>query len=105
MNTNLQEIAPPAPSLGRNWQPFADRLAAALATLEEDQNLILAVEHRQRFVQFAGSGASGLRAEAVSNAYLAETDQLTGDQVAALTAAGWRSPTHERDARDRKSVV
>ena len=25
---------------------------------------------------------------------MAETDQLTGDQVAALTAAGWRSPTH-----------
>ena len=98
MNTNLQEVAPPAPSLGRDWQPFADRLAAALATLREDQNLVLAVEHRQRFVQFAGSGASGLRAEAVSNAYLAETDQLTGDQIAALTAAGWRSPTHAHDA-------
>ena len=98
MNTNLQAVAPPAPSVGRDWQPFVDRLAAALATLEEDQNLILAVEHRQRFVQFAGSGASGLRAESVSNAYLAETDQLLGDQVAALNAAGWRSPTHAPDA-------
>ncbi len=98
MNTNLQAVALPAPSVGRDWQPFVDRLAAALATLEEDHNLVLAVEHRQRFVQFAGSGASGLRAEAVSNAYLAETDQLTGDQVEALTAAGWRSPTHEPDA-------
>jgi hypothetical protein len=98
MNTNLQAVAPPAPSVGRDWQPFVDCLAAALSTLSEDQNLILAVEHRQRFVQFAGSGTSGLRAEAVSNAYLAETDQLTGDQVAALTAAGWRSPTHEPDA-------
>ena len=98
MNTNLQEVAPPARSLGRDWQPFTDRLAAALATLSENQNLIFAVEHRQRFVQFAGSGTSGLRAEAVSNAYLAESDQLTGDQVAALTAAGWRSPTHAPDA-------
>ena len=98
MNTNLQAVAPPAPSVGRDWQPFVDRLAAALATLEEDQNLILAVAHRQRFVQFAGSGASGLKAESVSNAYLAETDQLTDDQVAALTAAGWRSPTHAPDA-------
>ena len=98
MNPTLQEVASPAPSLGRDWQPFADRLATALATLSEDQNLILAVEHRQRFVQFAGSGASGLRAESVSNAYLAETDQLTDDQVAALTAAGWRSPTHAPDA-------
>ena len=98
MNTYLQAVAPPAPSLGRDWQPFADRLAAALATLEEDQNLIFAVEHRQRFVQFAGSGASGLRAEAVSNAHLAETDQLAADQFAALIAAGWRSPTHAPDA-------
>ena len=98
MNPTLQEVTPPAPSLGRDWQPFADRLAAALATLREDQNLILAVEHRQRFVQFAGSGASGLRAESVSNAYLAETNQLSADQVAALIAAGWRSPTHAPDA-------
>ena len=98
MNTDLQALAPPARSLGRDWRPFADRLAAALATLSEDQNLILAVEHRQRFVQFAGSGASGLRAESVSNAYLAETDQLSADQVAALIAAGWRSPTHAPDA-------
>ena len=98
MNPTLQEVTPPAPSLGRDWQPFADRLAAALATLREDQNLILAVEHRQRFVQFAGSGASGLRAESVSNAYLAETNQLSADQVAALISAGWRSPTHAPDA-------
>ncbi len=98
MNTTLLEVAPPPHSLGRAWQPFADSLAAALATLSEDQNLILAVEHRQRFIQFAGSGPSGLRAEAVSSAYLAETDLLTGDQIAALTAAGWRSPTHAPDA-------
>lgn len=98
MNTSLQEVARPAPSLGPNWQPFADRLAAALKTLEEDQNLILAVEHRQRFIQFAGSGVAGLRAESVSNAYLAETDQLSADHVAALTAAGSHSPTHAPEA-------
>lgn len=98
MNASLPEMSRPVPSLAHDWRAFADCLAAALATLEDDQNLILAVEHRQRFVQFTGSGGSGLRAEAVSNAYLAETDQLTGDQVAALTAAGWRSPTHAPDA-------
>ena len=98
MNTNLQAVAPPARLLDRDWQFFVDRLVVALPTLSEDQNLILAAEHRQRFVQFAGSGSSGLRAEAVSNAHLAETDQLTGDQVAALTAAGWRSPTHAHNA-------
>lgn len=98
MNTYLQEVASSAPSFSRDWEQFADRLAASLATLREDQNLILVAEHLQRYVQFAGSGASGLRAEAVSNAYLAEADQFTGDQVAALTAAGWRSPTHAPDA-------
>lgn len=98
MKTYLQEAASSVPSLCRDWKLFADGLAAALATLREDQNLILAAEHRQRFVQFAGSGSSGLRAEAVSNAYLAETDQLTGDQIAALTATGWSSPTHAHDA-------
>jgi hypothetical protein len=98
MNTNLQAVAPAAPSVGRDWEPFVDCLSPALATLGEDQNLILSVQHRQRFVQFAGSGASGLRAECVSNAYLAETDQLPADQVAALIAAGWRSPTHAPDA-------
>ena len=98
MNTSFQEVPLLAPSLGGDWQRFAERLAAALATLEEDQNPILAAEHRQRFVQFAGSSASGLRAESVGNAYLAETDQLLGDQVAALIAAGWRSPTHAPDA-------
>lgn len=81
MNTNLQEVASSAPSLGRDWKLFADRLAAALAALGEDQNLILVVEHRHRFVQFTGSGTLGVRAEAVSNAYLAETDQLTVDQL------------------------
>ena len=96
----MQEVASPAPSFGRDWIPFADRLATALSALGEDQNLILAVENRHRFVQFSGSGASGLRAEAVSNAYLAEGDQLTGDQIAALIAAGWRSPTHSPDASE-----
>ncbi len=98
MNLSVSQSPQPSPAIGCDWQPFADRLVAVLATLKEDQNLILAVEHRHRFVQFTGSGTSGLRAEAVSNAYLAETDQLTRDQVAALIAAGWRSPTHAPDA-------
>lgn len=98
LNTTLQDVTPAPHTLGRDWRAFADRLAAALAALGEDHNLILLDGHRHRFVQFTGSGTSGLRAEAVSNAYLAETDQLTGDQVAVLLAAGWRRPTHTPDA-------
>lgn len=98
MNINVKAIAPLAPTLDPDWRLFADRLVAALATLKEERNLVLAAEHRQRFVQFAGSGASGLRVESVSNAYLAETDQLSADELAALIAAGWRSPTHAPDA-------
>lgn len=97
MNTSLQEFAPSPQALGREWRHFANRLAAALAALEEDQNLVVAVTHRQRLVQFAGSGASGLRAESVSNGNLAEADLLKCDRIAALTASGWRSPTHAPD--------
>ena len=98
MNASLPEVSRPLRLLAPDWRAFADRLAAALAALGEDHNLILLVEHRRRFVQFTGSGSSGLRTEAVSNAYLAETDQLTGDLVAALLAAGWRRSTHAPEA-------
>ena len=47
MNTRLPEVSRPVRSLAHDWRAFADCLAAALATLEDDQNLILAVEHRQ----------------------------------------------------------
>ena len=98
MNTTMQDVAPAPHTLDCDWRSFADRLASALAALGDDHNLILVVEHRHRFVQFTGLGTSGLRAEAVSNAFLAEADQLTDGQVSALVAAGWRRPTHAPDA-------
>lgn len=100
MNTSVHELVVPRLSLSDDWKAFADRLAAALPALGEDQSLIVAVESRPRFVQFSGSGAEGLRAETVSNAYLAAADQLSDDQVAVLIAAGWRRPTHAPDAND-----
>ena len=39
MHKTLEDAAQSVSSPGRDWQPLADRLAAALATLEEDRNL------------------------------------------------------------------
>lgn len=75
------------------WPPFAERLAGALAALEEDQFLILSVKRSDRFVQFAAQGHFGMRAETTANRYLTPSERLDARQVAALSAAGWRDPT------------
>jgi hypothetical protein len=64
-----------------------------LATLEEDEFLIISVKGSNRFVQFAAQGSFGMRAETTSNTYLAESEQLDAGQIAALTQAGWSAPT------------
>lgn len=88
----------------QDWPSFTRRLAETLGALADGQYLILAATHIQRYVQFACCGAQGLRAEAVSNAYLPAHDQLGPTQLDALGAAGWRPPTHapEAPASDRR---
>jgi len=39
MNKTLQQVAPPARSLSREWQTFDDRFAGAPSTLGEERNL------------------------------------------------------------------
>lgn len=75
------------------WPPFQKRLASVLAQLEEDQFLIISVKAGIGFVQFAGQGSFGMRAETVSNSYLPKTEQLDRKQVSALAELGWVSPT------------
>lgn len=79
--------------LSVTWPPFADRLAAVLAQLEEDQYLIVSVKGSNRFVQFAAQGFFGMRVETTSNSYLAKAEQLNKRQVATLIDAGWNDPT------------
>jgi hypothetical protein len=98
MNKTVQEAPQSFTFPTGNWQSFAGRLAVALSALKEDQYLTLSSVQRNRFVQFAGQGAAGLRVEAVCDAYLTEDDQLDDGQIAAMKAAGWRAPTHRGDA-------
>ena len=49
------------------WPPFAQKLAATLEKLQEDQYLILSVKRSNRYVQFAVQGSFGIRVETTSN--------------------------------------
>jgi hypothetical protein len=75
------------------WPPFAQKLAATLEKLAEDQYLILSVKRSNRFVQFAGQGSFGMRVETTSNSYLSKEEQLNERQLAALIEIGWHEPT------------
>src|SRR5215470_559829 len=75
------------------WPPFAQSLTAVLAVLEEDQYLILERKGGWGYVQFAAQGPQGLRAEAMSNAYLSSDKQLSPEAVKRMTELGWSSPT------------
>ena len=75
------------------WPPFAQKLAATLEKLAEDQYLILSVKRSNRFVQFAAGGSFGMRVETTSNSYLSKEEQLNERQIAALIELGWRAPS------------
>ena len=76
--------------LHRAWLRLIGSLADTLVSLTAGQSLSLhsASEH---WVQFRAV-QDGLRAEAVSNAYLDEDNQLDPDQEDALEALGWLPP-------------
>jgi hypothetical protein len=75
------------------WPQFTKQLSAVLKRLREDQFLVISEKRSHRFVQFAGQGSYGLRAEVVSNAYLSPEEQFDQDQLAALGRLGWQAPT------------
>lgn len=90
-----QESRPPKADkrLSRTWVPFASTLATVLGRLEEDQYLIILAKRTKRYVQFAGQGSFGMRAEATSNHYLQASEKLGRKQVAAMKSVGWFAPT------------
>lgn len=75
------------------WPPFTKSLSEVRAVLEEDQYLILERKGGWGFVQFAAQGPQGLRAEAISNAYLPADRQLSPNAVKRMADLGWLSPT------------
>ena len=77
----------------KTWPRFAQSLSEALAVLEEDQYLILERKSGWGYEQFAVQGQHGLRAEAMSNAYLSPDKQLSSAAAKRMTDLGWLAPT------------
>ena len=92
-------------NLFRAWRPFEMALASVLEHLKEDQYLIISAKDAHRFVQFAGRGSAGLRAEAVSNHYLIDQEKLDRPQIRALKAMGWNAPKENNFLVDFESPV
>ena len=74
------------------WTVFEKKLAETLGALEEDQYLVVSAKRGWAYVQFAGQGSYGLRAECVGNGYLDEAHALSAGQKAQLRRIGWSSP-------------
>jgi hypothetical protein len=54
---------------------------------------VLSLKRRNRFVQFMNQGEAGMRAEAVSDFYLPEKEQLSERDRKVLLELGWDAPT------------
>ena len=79
------------------WPAFERKLAETLGALEEDQFLVITEKSGWAYVQFAGQGSFGLRAECVGNNYLDAAHALRAGQMTALRRIGWSSPTGTRE--------
>ena len=79
--------------ISEQWHPFAMSVAAVLAHLKEDQFLIISAKQSSRFVQFAGQGSFGLRAEVAANVFLSPGDWIDEAGLEELQHLGWRPPT------------
>jgi type III secretion system-like peptide-binding chaperone/uncharacterized protein DUF6794 len=84
---------PRQPSTAMAWDEFAERLAFALADLDEGDYLVVSIKRSHRYVQFKAQGAFGMRAESVSDAFLGDKEKLTEADCTALLKMGWRPPT------------
>jgi len=79
------------------WVGFGWQLIQVLGALEEDEYLIINIKGSNRFVQFAGQGAHGMRVEVVSNFYLPESERLGELQHDLLLKLGWNAPSNLPD--------
>jgi hypothetical protein len=84
----------PKVSAAEAWAKFERALAKAIGELNGDEFLVICSKHDNRFVQFAGQGPFGMRAEAVSNAYLDAQERLSAMASDALIRLGWQPPTY-----------
>jgi len=75
------------------WDQFAAELSRALSSLQKDHFLIVETKADQYYVQFAGGGGLGMRAESVSNGYLNRKRKLSDKACLKLLQFGWNAPT------------
>lgn len=94
---STDELTPNQKRLYEAWTDFDQRLMQVLAVLEEDEYLIISRKGTNRFVQFAGQGAHGMRVETVSNFYLPERQQFSEAQHDRLLQFGWNPPCNLPD--------
>jgi hypothetical protein len=82
------------PNTATAWAEFAVELSCALTDLNEDEYLIISTKRNPYFVQFAGQGSFGLRAETVSNQYLSRDKKLPNEVAAMIVELGWKTSTN-----------
>ncbi len=76
------------------WRDFSKNLTACIGALAEDEYLIIARKGATQYVQFAGLGAYGIRAEAAGNGYIEPPELLLDQgQYAHMLRLGWSRPT------------
>lgn len=75
------------------WIDFGERLGKTLRRMREDEFLVIQLKDSRWFVQFAHQGRFGIRAEAVSNAFLQRKEKLNRAAMARLKELGWAAPT------------
>jgi len=92
-----EDLTPKQRQLYEAWTDFGYRLVQVLQDLQEDEYLIVNLKGSNRFVQFAGQGAHGMRMETVSNYYLPETEQLGEVQHDVMLKLGWNAPCNLPD--------
>lgn len=91
------DMTPNQKRLYKAWIDFDRRLMEVLSALGEDEYLIISRKGSNRFVQFAGQGAHGMRVETVSNFYLPEHQQFSEAQHDRLLEFGWNAPCNLPD--------
>ena len=84
----------PSPRSEEAWAEFRRNLGEALRGLEKDEYLILVAQGKNYFVQFAGQGTEGMRAEAVSNTYIEPSALLSDAACQEFRSLGWSPPTY-----------
>ena len=90
------------PRADRAWQNFESGLAHVLPDLARGDSLVVSHRTSDTFVQFAGDGRDGMRAEAISNDYVTGGRRLSAAAMRALVKCGWNRPTHSAAVEDAR---